>query len=150
MAEQTFDPRFDPAFQRGYVPPVAAAAPAAPAVPAPADSVGEPPVDSDPRQEEKIAPALAARRGVNPYVVVLWVVGVVFAVGGTALLFGSYFMMYTHSFGGPSQSNATAQVLFAFGSAFGVPLITVGLATIAGVIFFSAWRSWQRRGGTSS
>jgi hypothetical protein len=146
VADQTFDPRFDPAFQRGYEPP--AKPRAVPSAPLPAGSIGEPPVGPDP-QQEKVAPAVVGRRRVNPYVVILWVIGVAFEVGGTALLFGSYFLLFSGSFGGLPQG-ATAQALYVFGSVFGVPLITVGLATVAGLIFFSAWHSWRRQNGSVS
>jgi hypothetical protein len=160
MAEQQeFDPRFDPAFQRGYKPP--AKPQTVPSIPV--DSIGEPPVAPDPEMSEGAATedgvpedaateatAIVGRRGVNPYVVILWLIGVVFAVGGTALLFWSYLLLMTsYTTTGPAQA-ATAQALYVYGSVFGVPLITVGLATIAGLIFFSAWRSWHRRGGSSA
>ncbi len=51
MAEQAFDPRFDPAFQRGHVPP--AKSQVVPLAPAPADSIGEPPAGIDPREPRK-------------------------------------------------------------------------------------------------
>lgn len=156
MAEQQeFDPRFDPAFQRGYKPP--AKPQAAPSIPLQVDSVGEPPVAPAPELLEDVAieaavpesVVLVGRRRINPYVVILWVVGVVFVLGGVALLFMSYFLLFTNSIAAPSQ-NAAAQTLYVFGTVFGVPLVTVGLVTLAGLIFFSAWRSWQRRESTNS
>lgn len=172
MAEQTFDPRFDPAFQRGYVPPVQDA-PVPPEVrdaeliaslptgtaalffgSSGTDGVGpgSATAASDTAQadaEPGITVAAEVRRGANPYVVILWVVGVVFAVGGAALLFGSYLWMLSIVPTGLVQGTA-AQAMYVFGTVFGVPAVTVGLATIAGLVFFSAWRSSQRNGGTSS
>jgi hypothetical protein len=145
MAGQTFDPRFDPAFQRGYVPPVKP--PVFPPAPLPVDSVGEAPAGADPRSSGIAdAQVVAERRRVNPYVVILWVVGVVFVVGGTGLLFASYFQLLASYSAGPSQ-NTGAQTLYVFGSTFGVPMVTVGLATVAGLVFLSAWR---RHDGASS
>ncbi|WP_349903590.1 hypothetical protein [Parafrigoribacterium humi] len=153
MTEQpTFDPRFDPAFQRGYVPP--AVAPVIPAAPIPTVSIDEPDADdgepdatAESQQEEAIAPEFAQRRGINPYLVILWVVGVILLLGGAVLLFVSYLQLLAGYSTGPSQSSA-AQILYLFGNVFGVPAITVGLITIVGLIFFSAWRSSRRQGGT--
>jgi hypothetical protein len=151
MAEQpTFDPRFDPAFQRGYEPPPSAPAvlpAAAPAVPeALAEYINEPPtVETEPEPSEVIATAEnldPVRRGVNPYVVVLWVLGILFAVGGVVFLLVSFTLVYSGSATSPSQA-AMLQAIYTFGTVFGVPLSTVGLATIVGLVFFSAWRSWR-------
>ena len=150
MAEQSFDPRFDPAFQRGYVPPTQP--PAQTRARTQDEPIGEPPVpgtDSEPSETITAAQSPRLPQRVNPYVVVLWVIGVVFAVGGAALLFVSFFLVYSSFAPGPSQA-ATLQAIYTFGSVFGVPLITVGLATIAGLIFLSAWRSWHRTEGSPS
>ncbi|WP_349898936.1 hypothetical protein [Parafrigoribacterium soli] len=153
MAEPTFDPRFDPAFQRGYEPSLHAQK--APRSRPRVDPIGEPPASpevvqaEEPSVEIPLAEPPQLRRGINPYVVVLWVIGVVFTLGGPALSFSAYFFMVGGFSAGLVQSQGL-QLLFAYGSAIGIPMFTVGLATIAGVIFFSAWRSWQRRNRPAS
>jgi hypothetical protein len=182
MAEQQeFDSRFDPAFQRGYVPPAkpqrtpSAARPADGVHSPSADSV--PPPDGEPQQirepqsptEPQAQPGspppqepqrdvpteattdlrLAVRRGINPYIVILWIVGVVFSLGGATLLFAGHLQAFTALSAGPAAS-ASAQGLYVLGTTFGGPLITVGLATIAGLIFFLAWHSWRRHDGSNS
>lgn len=165
MAEQPeLDPRFHPAFQRGYEPD-----PPSPAV-HPADAVDSaaivslpqwaevppppvgPPTDKAPPEgEQKPAihaevggtAATANRRGINPYIALLWVVGVVLAVGGAALLFFGFVGVFT-SYSNVSSEGPRAQVPYVLGTTFGTPLVSVGLATIAGLIFFSAWQTWRR------
>lgn len=164
MAERPeIDPRFDPIFQRGYV-----SSDRTPAVPQvsgtrPPELVGLPPVVDVPRPEklqpEKLhaitpddysADAVGPQpRGINPYIVSLWIIGVVLAVGGTALLFVGFLGLFT-GFSGSSERNQNLQFLYILGNTFAAPLITVGLATIAGLIFISAWKSWHRRGGPAS
>jgi hypothetical protein len=158
MAEQpAFDPRFDPAFQRGYEPPVRENPPA----PQP-EAVVEVPASAAPLEVEESGQELqpdapvntattlpAVRRGINPYVVILWVIGVIFALGGAALLFAGFLGLYAGGVAGPAQA-MSAQILYAFGTTFGVPLVTVGLITIVGLIFVSAWHSWRRHDGVNS
>ncbi|MEO7123118.1 MAG: hypothetical protein ABI400_08400 [Lacisediminihabitans sp.] len=160
MAEQAaFDPRFDPAFQRGYEPSAQAPAkrPSSPEL-RPEELVGPPPpAGPKPDGESRlIDPVQSAaddapeeRQGINPYVVVLWVVGVVFALGGAGLLFVGYLTFSASGSIGPAEI-ASLQALYALANTFGAPLITVGLATIAGLFFFSAWTSWHRKGGLRS
>lgn len=171
MAEQQeFDPRFDPAFQRGYVPP--ARPHRTPPIPRPEEVVGAPPSvepqqpeaahptehgqtlpESQPPQELQgdapVGAVPAIRRGINPYVILLWVVGVVFVLGGVALLFVGFLAVFASGSAGPAQA-ASAQALYVFGSTFGVPLVTVGLITIVGLILLSAWHSWRRHDGENS
>lgn len=167
MAEQPeFDPRFHPAFQRGYEPP--------------AQTTPKRPVRSEPRREEfvgpppqapavplvvaapatKSAPAsdqvhpiagtpVAESRGINPYIVILWIVGAVLTLGGTALLFVGNFRAFTNNTDGP-QEQLDAQRIYLLGTTFGGPLVTVGLVTIAGLLALSAWRAGHRRQNATS
>lgn len=156
MVEPTFDPRFDPAFQRGYEP--QAHAPKVPRIRPGTEPIGEPPAAIEPEAPQGTISSESSaakvdvdvlgpiRKRVNPYLVTLWVVAVLFVLGGTALLLASYLLLFTSYTSGPAQA-AAAQALYVFGSTFGAPLITVGLATAAGLIFFFAWRSRSRTEG---
>jgi hypothetical protein len=157
--QPTFDPRFDPAFQRGYVPSVhAPRAPSARVSPPektidPPPSVSEVPPSAEPRVDESVESATVAvvpiNRGINPYIVALWIGGVVFVLGGAALIFVANLRAFTANSGGPADA-AGAQAFYVLGTTFGTPLVTVGLATIAGLVFFAAWHSWRRQADSAS
>lgn len=167
-----FDPRFDPAFQPGYdpkndpaiaarsgsrfaAPPsafvdpryevapsvtAATSAPASPAVsPPPATTVQREQTAQDQAADE--APA----RGVNPFVVVLWVVSAVFFAGGVMGLRALPGLEQAAS-SSPGASYFVLQVY-----AYGYPLlIALGLATATGLLFFHASRWTKRTRGDAS
>jgi hypothetical protein len=147
VPDPTFDPRFDPAFQRGYEPEVHA--PKAPRTRPKVEPIGDPPAATEPQAPElaaeEVTPQEQAplRRGVNPYIVVLWAVGVVFAVAGVVLFVLVIFQSFSSDSSG-TQPDLAVQSFRSFGYLFAAPLLTVGLATIAGVIVFSAARVSRR------
>jgi hypothetical protein len=133
-----FDPRFDPAFQRGYDGP-AVTRPATSDAPAP--SQADPPlVRIDP--QAAIAPQveqdeLPPRRG-NPFLVALGVIGVALAVGGLVLVF-QLRTLFGDGNGNPDFDYVTLQTLM-----IAAPILAgLGLATGIGVLFVLAVR-WGR------
>jgi len=131
-----FDPRFDPAFQRGYdgpaVTPPATSDASAPAAP--------PLVRIDP--QAAVAPQaeldeLPPRRG-NPFLVALAVIGVALAVGGLVLVF-QLRTIFGDGNGNPDFDYVTLQTLM-----IAAPILTgLGVATGIGVLFVFAVR-WGR------
>ncbi|MDQ1583376.1 MAG: hypothetical protein QOF36_1430 [Microbacteriaceae bacterium] len=191
MAEDTheFDPRFDPAFQRGYRPKAGdtmrverrpAAEPkqtaelqqarpqqAQPPQPAESRSPVEPPrrpsenplatvkvVIPEPADEPGLEQASAEGWGDedargplitpalsrNPSVLALWIIGAGSIVIGVVL----YLVSATMSTSG-SGSDQFQMALYQLGWVFATPLVTVGLATIVGLLFLSAVRSLSAR-----
>ena len=131
-----FDPRFDPAFQRGYDGPAVTPPPTADA-PAPA---APPLVRIDP--QAAAAPQadddeLAPRRG-NPFLVALAVIGIALAVGGLVLVF-QLRTIFGDGNGNPDFDYVTLQTLM-----IAAPILAgLGLATGIGVLFVLAVR-WGR------
>ncbi|AYF97606.1 hypothetical protein [Protaetiibacter intestinalis] len=169
MAEQpAIDPRYDPAFQRGFdgavatgsraqaaarrsAPYVASALqrpvehqPAAPAEPPVA--IGLPP--AAPAEEPQAAPAASVTvqpaplrpPWTNPFVIVLTVLGALIVAGGVWLLQENYAMMQNlESF----QTQADYWVM-QVGMTAGPLAIAVGVLVLAGVLFLAA-SYWARR-----
>jgi hypothetical protein len=136
----TFDPRFDPAFQRGFDGEVEAI------VTERAETIVEPalsgptpsePIITEPQLIESAEPDARGRR-INPYLVVLGAVSVALIAGGL------YLVSRLREFFDSSQSSSdfdfvTLQVLL-----YAAPLIVVlGLATAIGMVFIAAVR-WGR------
>lgn len=160
----TFDPRHEARFQRGYQPgdpgqaaPSPADAdprPAAAPLPAraPADNTGTADAadatggfdalvfDADTFQDE----SEPARR--NPFITVLWVIGVLFIVGALTLQWQSAtnsFANYSYSGTGPVPLSMLIQQM----TYLVVPsMLTVGLITVTGLLFWHAvvWRARNR------
>jgi hypothetical protein len=172
---ERFDPRFDPAFQRGYRPKVGdamrverrpAPQPKQPDEPRQAEAPPAPPVpparvtqvvpreptiapgteqastgqggagewgDDDATGDTRV-PAAPSR---NPYILTLWIVGIGFVVLGLAL-----YVVSTMSGLSPSSSgdDPFQILLHQLGWVFATPLVTVGLATIIGLLFMAATR----------
>jgi hypothetical protein len=181
---ERFDPRFDPAFQRGYRPkagdtmrverrpapeqketaqppqaqPQRAAEPKAPIQPQPRRSeptlatvkVVPPEPPDEPGLEQATAeawgdegaqgPLATAALSRNPYVLALWIIGAGSIVLGVVLYLLSA-TMSTNSGGGDQFQMA----LYQLGWVFATPLVTIGLATIVGLLFLSAVRSLRAR-----
>jgi hypothetical protein len=140
-----FDPRFDPAFQRGYdgptmVPPTVEAR-----TPAPARGIVEPEREQH-REPEPAIPAAAPiedealeeeqGRRLNPFLVALGVVSIVLIIGGIYLI-SRVDALFTEV--SSDVSYATIQALVN-----GPPIaIALGIATGIGVLFIYAVR-WKR------
>jgi hypothetical protein len=148
------DPRFDPAFQRGFegavtttrrrptigTPPVlpAQATAARPVISAP--SAPEP---AAPQQEsvleETEVEADEPIRGVNPFVIVLWVVAVLLVIAGAYLTMWARTTFLTDSLS-TNIDYVTIQII-----TYGSPLLVVlGLATGIGLMFLHAI-AWKKR-----
>ena len=161
-----FDPRFDPAFQRGYDGPVQPSVRRRPRVDSPPEPIGLPPqysaverpVLADPtsdlfRREDARQRADraslestnfedeedAAPSGRNPFLIILAMIGVLLILGSVALLMNMDQIMQR-----TSQSNSQYNYNLMLVLQFGTPmLITLGLATLIGVLFVYAVR-WKR------
>jgi len=146
------DPRFDPAFQRGFegavtttrrrslpgVPPVLPAQQqiVPPPVSPPAAAVSAPAPVADAVEEVAEEPAA---RGMNPFVVVLWVVAAVL------VLVGGYLAQWVRTtFLTDSVSTNIDYVTIEIVK-YGAPLLIVlGLATAIGLLFLHAI-AWRKR-----
>ena len=146
-----FDPRFNPAFQRGFDPSAQRAARAnqtpslsaddvvygrsAPMeIPAPPPPPAEQAPDGAPDDEEN-----QATRGHNPFVLALWLLFVVFIAGGIALLLGP-----ASGFRDGSAATDSDLAVMLIAQVFGPCMIAVGLATLSGLLFWHA-AEWKRR-----
>lgn len=179
---KNIDPRYDPAFQRGYQgAPVATsvasasiaqehAAPAS-ASPGPVTSASTAPVphvtapapagdlDGATQTQKQTHPDAEASDNTvpplrdtppplrtNPYVYALGIMGVLFVVGGIGIeLWASYSSMSASG----GYEGTPVSTMIAQNAAYVVtgPLITVGLAILAGLLFFAGvrWRSRRTR-----
>lgn len=165
MAGERVDPRYDPIFQRGYAedsgrsgmpPTTARAVTQAPrAQQTSGESRGDlpgeaasplPPVTADTSPERPVVtteifgehPKPSHRRGApNPFIVLLWVIG----VGLTALGIGFAYKFFLNQFSYPREQQDL--ILQQLAWAFSPPAVTVGLAIIAGLLFWHA-ASWRR------
>jgi hypothetical protein len=132
MADQ-FDSRYDAVFQRGFEP--AALPPRIEVV----DASDPPAVHQMVEQLPEADPpavvnsAEVTPHGINPYFVALWVIAVAFVVLGAWL----YFSTLLISFSGAQDASRLFALL---GYVFGGPLVTIGLATIVGLVFVKAAR----------
>ncbi len=154
-----FDPRFNPAFQPGYDPGAHAPAPVRRQTPSasPTERVAEPPIRvSAPREEhpvtasaaaasaapavEEAVPTVAGR--LNPVIVAIWVLSVVFVVGGVyGLRFIDQRVADLSTAGGFGNSDYYLLQAYATGAPM---LIVLGLASFTATLFFYAAR-WRRR-----
>lgn len=127
MASDSLDPRFDPAFQRGFE----------------GDALAPVLRRANPDETPIVQPVTDAPltlRG-NPWVVVLWVLGPVFLAGGLWGLWQAEVILSA-----PITSSASSYyVLPSLLQAFSPWLSLVGLITIVAVVFLHAVR-WRKRG----
>jgi hypothetical protein len=152
--EQRFDPRFNPAFQRGFD---ASAerirrANGTPSLTAEEVMYGrsarpdfaEPPPPPQ-ETEDQVIPAVEVpsleppRDRRNPFVWTLWLLGIVLTGGGMALLLGpTRVMLFSNTGTQDPPTIALLQTFFVIAPA----LITVGLGTISGLLFWhaAAWK----------
>ena len=142
-----FDPRFDPAFQRGYV---EGGAPAPRQVQRPAviDLPPEPsrPETADARDAEVVTPQAHPEPSVtlagNPWIRVLWVIAPVFILGGLAGQAWSQSRLF-----GSVNPNGTgvfmSYVVPAVAQSICPWMVLTGLAALIGVVFLHAvrWRA---------
>jgi hypothetical protein len=173
-SDSSIDPRFDPAFQRGYrpepdivttaqQPPVrmpAVLRPAsgirenAPAERASEDASVEPPggaeptADGEPQGTEPSpddeTPNVQLRPPrANPYLTALWIIGIGFVVVGIATQFWARTTIMSFSYQ-PGGGTSVDAVLLNLTYSVGVPMITMGLATIVGLLFLLAVRHGGR------
>jgi hypothetical protein len=133
----TFDPRFDPAFQRGFDGEVESILTERSSEPAIIEPVLSSPAVTEPQLIEISEPDARGRR-INPYLIALGAVSVVLIAGGL------YLVSRLREFFDSSQTTSdfdfvTLQVLL-----YAAPLIVVlGVATAIGMVFLAAVR-WER------
>ena len=143
-----FDPRFNPAFQRGYdgpLPDVAAPAREIPSSPARAAAAEPTPLPRvEPQQEgiddHFIESEVIGPRRMNPFLIVLGIVSALL-VGGGLYLVSQLRSMFEDTQSSSNFDFVTLQVLTA-----AAPLvICLGLATAIGVLFVFAvrWNRWN-------
>lgn len=152
MAEQTFDPRFDPAFQRGYEPSRHGFESGAPRTGAknadPPEPIGSGEPRERPRPAESEPPvvdaaAAAGQPGAgpvqpNPFERTLGVIAAGLVIVGV----GAIFWANNSNYNGPGETWGWHQALQSLVWALSSPMITVGLATGVGLLFRRAitWR----------
>lgn len=167
--ENGVDPRYDPAFQRGYrgggttesarrraAPEFAGTVVPEPAVKVPAASAAvagvtetEAATHTNPHDDDR-APrgeALPPLRA-NPYVYALGVMAALFVLGGI----GIEIAMTFSTFSGQSGYQSTPvewMIMQNIGYVVAGPMITVGLAILAGLVFFAGARRQSMRGGST-
>ena len=150
----SIDPRFDPAFQRGFegavtttrrrptigTPPVLPAQEAIPRIAAP--PVVEPVVSTP---AAPVAEALEAAevdepvRGANPFIIGLWVIAVVLVGGGV------YLMQWARTTFVSDSLSTNIDFVVVQAVTYGAPMVVVlGLATAIGLLFFYAI-AWKKR-----
>lgn len=140
-----FDPRFDPAFQRGYVDDGGRAPRQYLGIEAlglTSGPIGLPPEGvepSEPRALPHPEPAAVSLEG-NPWVKVLWVIVPVLIIGG---LVGQIWAQ-SLNFGAPATPDAfTNYIIPAIAYSVCPGMVQVGFAALAGVVFLYAVR-WRR------
>ncbi|KQV06481.1 hypothetical protein [Leifsonia sp. Root112D2] len=180
--EKDIDPRYDPAFQRGYQGPAAedprrrgaASEPAGPSEQAPAAAVpmtqdpvareahssvpprSETDLDLDDAGTDACGTEIAAaplRDGrpplrTNPYAYALGVMGVLFVIGGIGIE-GTTTYSSLSGQNGFSAPGVSSMIMQNVSYVLAGPLITVGLAILAGLVFLagSRWRSRREQNG---
>jgi hypothetical protein len=137
--ERRIDPRYNPEFQRGYEPGAGpsrarvASAPTPAPMPVPTEVPGISPASDAPEAAEVEKP-----RGLNPYFAALWAVAVVCVAGGVLATIQSTLANFGGLEAPPTGFIRTMQVLAYLA---GPTLVTVGLLTIAGLVFVAAVRA---------
>lgn len=138
-----FDPQHDARFQRGYDPGTAAAPggdadPRAVAAASVVDAPGEGPADFV--RDGDGAADLPSTPGRNPFVIALWVLGPLLLIGGLGLVLQS---ASSNSYGYSGGDIPWSMVLQQLGWALAPSMLSTGLATIMGLLFWHAF-SWHR------
>lgn len=151
--ERSFDPRFDPAFQRGYdaserarrtsaapsltAEDIAFGRSALPELGSPLVSAPPPPPEGweGPKDQEAQA-APTVRR--NPFILTLWIISVVLVLGGMVLVIGSGRIGFSSA--GGYGSSPEFMVAMQTVSILCPAMTTVGLATMSGLLFWHASR----------
>ncbi len=131
----SFDPRFDPAFQRGFDGEVESIL--TERVEMVVEPVLAPPAVSDPQLIEISEPDARGRR-INPYLIALGAVSVVLIAGGL------YLVSRLREFFDSSQTTSDFDFVILQVLLYAAPLIVVlGVATAIGIVFLAAVR-WGR------
>jgi hypothetical protein len=156
--EQRFDPRFNPAFQRGFdastervrranVTPSLTAEDVMYGRSARPDFAAPPPPPPEETEDQVTVPVEvpspeSPRDRHNPFVWTLWLLSIVLIAGDLGLLLGPVRGLFSSSFNSDQGAVALLQTLYVICPA----LITVGLGTISGLLFWhaAAWKHRQR------
>ena len=155
-----FDPRHDARFQRGYQPGDAARPPARPgligappATPAtaaagPGDAVDD--FDTVAFDGEAFTDELESSRW-NPFITLLWVIGVVLPAGGMLLQWQAVGGMFRSTSYSGNGEPPVSVVLQQFSYLVAPPLISGGIVILGGLLFWHAWvwRARRRRSAPS-
>ncbi|MGV8970718.1 MAG: hypothetical protein ACOH10_00225 [Rhodoglobus sp.] len=145
---RNFDPRFDPAFQRGYVEGTSAAPkqvkrPAAIGLP-PEPLAAQAPDTRAAAVAEPLAhpePAVVSLAG-NPWIRVLWIIAPVFIIGGLAGQAWAQSRMFGN-FNANGPDVFTTYIVPAVAQSICPWMVLTGLAALVGVVFLHAvrWRA---------
>jgi hypothetical protein len=156
----SIDPRFDPAFQRGFdgavtttrrrptagtpsVVPAQQSVARPPAPEYPAQTAATPPTPAPATVDDMLEPVEVEESpgGVNPFIVSLWIVAALLVIGGGYLVQWARSTFLTQSLS-TDIDYVTIEIV-----KYGAPLLVfLGLATALGLVFLYAAR-WQRRRG---
>ncbi|MEX1078231.1 MAG: hypothetical protein WED09_03895 [Homoserinimonas sp.] len=140
------DPRFDPIFQRGYDGTQAGAARVVTASSGTPRDAAEPPARTDDGIQEASRPVVtieypeptsAPPSGLNPFIILLWVAGPGLTLSAGWLMYDTFASRMT----GPVATEDQAMLQLIWSTAPSV--VTVGLAIIAGLLFWHA-TGWRR------
>ncbi|NYF09579.1 hypothetical protein HDC94_000735 [Leifsonia sp. AK011] len=139
-----FDPRFDPAFQRGFDGAVERSATPAPRVESvPSASVEPTPVPAEVQRqvvepvETSLPTQLPTLRG-NPFIPVLWITAALFAIAGAAGQYFATFLNYSAPASSAALEYVLPSVLFALSPWLFAAGLALGIATL--VIHALRWR----------
>jgi hypothetical protein len=99
-----------------------------------------PNVDDDPSVDDEGAERYLPPPSTNPYVVALWVIGIALSVCGVLVQWWAQLSQFSGAFS--VQNGVPLRVLLvSLANTVSGPMITVGMATIVGLIFMAATRS---------
>jgi hypothetical protein len=154
----TLDPRFDPVFQRGYQGGLRDSAPPARSVEP--QQVAPPAIEPEPvatptrgrvdTADERYLPVVMTepagersepRRLINPFIVLLWIVGPALVIGGVVSVQETFVQQWSNNFS-PEDTARLQTIMIAAQAA-----VTVGFAIVGGLLFWHA-AAWQRARAT--
>jgi hypothetical protein len=139
-APESIDPRYNPVFQRGYRGEVRRSLRAGVGRGERESGSTTPNVDDDPSVDDEGAERYLPPPRMNPYVVALWVIGIALSVCGVLVQWWAQLSQFSGAFS--VQNGVPLRVLLvSLANTVSGPMITVGMATIVGLIFMAATRS---------